>query len=373
MIATVDTISSIDLQHELSSRLNAVNDSIERRNQNDLDNITQALRAGRELHRLKDIVKDLYGHGQWYDYIKEHTDYKTPRDAQLDMQLFKSWEPWLTQLITDGVIENADTPENELVTYLGEDGIAACKSAMQNFARSNTPDVAFELAISTIKNGQLTVQRSSELMEFSRALIKLPEKWQDIGKFWYERYEFLNSDVVSLLPKLEGFEQIVEEISKSGYLHVPGINNGQGRNVHIARAGVADFELAIGEQAIETEYQRQADKFKQHIGIDDSGINYVPKLSTEKKDELPSKIIHIGSMFDSETVKAVDSTEHTASEESVKSTHLDKAGVTQNKQFDDEWQDTIVGSMEEILSILQSQHRSGDDTYRIVLYKRTTH
>lgn len=239
-----------------SKYLEIINETIRRRKLNRRDDITQALKAGRALTELKPTIP----HGKWQEFVLANTDYTSVREYQIDMRFWEYWKPYVDRLQASGIIFDLNSPENDLVGSLTDEEIQVCFSALHEFTSSNVPEFAIEAALKSIESGNgLTIADSKRIAAAAKKVENLEsETVRDIARDMIVNSGVTNPDVLELLPTvIAEAPEIIQEIRDSGHIFVPGVNNGDGRQVKIANASRTDLEIVLGRHSIEEELSRQ--------------------------------------------------------------------------------------------------------------------
>lgn len=283
------SISSIDPDPEIivlgdeSYSFQIINETIRRRANNKRDDVTQALRAGRELSKLKKSVP----HGSWRNYVMTNTDYRSEREYQIDMRFWDYWQVHIEKLTRLGVIHDVIALEADLVGNLSDDEVNVCFSALQEFINANVPQFAMEAALNNIELGNgLSIVDSKRIANAAKKVASMPdEKTRGIAQELIVRHGAINPDVIDIIPQVVSESpELMDDIRLNGTFFVPGVDNGNGRQVKVANASRTDFELALGRSSVEHELTRQQE-IRRDIQTRDE-FNYIVTLEGS-----PSQIV----------------------------------------------------------------------------------
>jgi hypothetical protein len=250
-ISILDVVGSSE-----HSSIDIINETIRRRANNKRDDVTQSLRAGRELAKLKATVP----HGSWRTYVMSNTDYRSEREYQIDMRFWEYWRVHIPDLTRLGVIHDMNAPEFDLVNSLSDAEVNVCFSALQEFIGTNVPDFAMDAALRNIELGNgLSISDSKKIASAAKLVNAMPDgKARDVAKDLILNHGAINPDVIEILPQvINESPDLVDEMRTTGTIFVPGVDNGNGRQVRIENASRTDFELALGRSSIEYELGRQ--------------------------------------------------------------------------------------------------------------------
>ncbi len=239
----IDNDLSIDVNPEQLS-LEIVNASVVRRRQNNRISLTEALRAGRHLNLLRKYIP----HGHWEDYITRNTIYASPQEARVDMRFWEHWQPHINDLVNMGIVNNIDSPEDELVAQMSDSIVTASFAALTEFSNAAAPDFAIDMAVQYMLNqgGTFTRKKANQIIEIAKTIECLPENIQPLAHQLVEQHGVTNIDVIKALPELNETSAI-EEVSSSGTIFVPGIDNGDGKQVPINTVSKTDVDLVLGK------------------------------------------------------------------------------------------------------------------------------
>lgn len=254
---TPPSATHIQLITPLQQAIQDVNATIAKRKRNNRDNITQALRGGR---LCVEVLKPLVKYGEWETWVVANTDYATSRAATNDMQFWLHWKEHIAGLVKSGIIHDITAPENELVNTLDDELVAVSLSAMQEFMRKGVPDLALKMALESLQSGkatELTAKGARRVVDAAKAIEQLPKDAQAVAQELYVTHGLDNPELIAELPSLMEHQEVLSEIKSSGHIFVPGVDNGNGRQVAISNASRTDLELALGRNDIEEELAKQ--------------------------------------------------------------------------------------------------------------------
>jgi len=279
----VELLSAMDA-NPVTLNITAVNDTIKQRERNNRDNITQALRAGRI---LSEHLKPQIPHGEWRQWVLDNTDYVTVRAYQSDIQLWEAWKGYADQLVELGIVKDVRQPEYELVSDLDDETVSTSLSALQLFMRKGTPDSALDMAIKDLQRENsgttgLSIKRAGTLIETAKAIEELPEVDRQTARTLYNEHNLTNPDIIRQLPNIRSkAPDIIDDMMASGFVNVPGVNNGQGRAVNLSNASLTDIELSMGDADVTNELQYQNDKRQQREEREETGRKWKFEQSIE--------------------------------------------------------------------------------------------
>lgn len=252
-------LSVLPVITDMQQAIQDVNATIAKRKRNNRDNITQALRGGRV---CVEVLKPMIKYGEWESWVIANTDYATARAATNDMQFWLHWKEHINSLVKSGIIHDITAPENELVETLDDELVAVSLSAMQEFMRKGVPDLALKLALETLQSGkatELTAKGARRVVDAAKAIEQLPKDAQAMAQELYVEHGLDNPEVIAELPSLMANQEVLDEIKSSGHIFVPGVDNGNGRQVALSNASRTDLELALGRADVEQELSKQQD------------------------------------------------------------------------------------------------------------------
>lgn len=257
--------------HNASCKI--LNQSIKIRKQNDRDNLTQALKAGRI---LKEILKPTIAHGEWERYILNNTEYRNVRQAQIDMQIWSAWKPFAEQLVANGVISSDAFLEQSLVSNLDEEAVHISISAMAQFAYKDVPQLALEIALKKMETGGdgFTISGAKKIIEVAKAIEVLPDdNSKKIAQTLVSEHAVDNAEIINEIPRLSRENpQIIKEMVETGTIFVPGVD-GDGQHVPLDKASKTDVQIAANRDSIESELVNQYKN--KHILPNTTKDNYV--------------------------------------------------------------------------------------------------
>jgi hypothetical protein len=249
--------SSTELEIDsIADFVSSIRETNTRRLKNNRDTLLQSLLAGQSLLEIKNRIP----HGSWLAWVEENYENmgysrisSNPiRAVQLDMQLFNSWYPYMTQLRESGIPVEMD----ELVDKLTDNQLDVTLSAMQEFMRKDTPSIAFEMALKQIREkSSLSIHDAKGIVAASKVISELPEDARIIARDLFQTHGVSNPLVLSRVPELMNNKEVLEEIQTTGHISVPTADDV--RVVDIAHAGISDIDIVLGAESLEKELRRQ--------------------------------------------------------------------------------------------------------------------
>ncbi len=261
------TSLAIDIDSLEAEVIREVNDSLARRERNDRDNVTQALRGGRHLSRWKEAI----AHGNWRDWVIEKTNYKKIRRAQNDVQLWNRWKDSLDDLIRLGLIHDLDAPESDLVAAMSESDVYMSKSAMEEFMRDDVPDLALSMVLNELEKGSVQIKQAEQIIETAKRIEALPDDGsRQLATELNRQYGLVNPRIIDMMEQINEQPELAQELLNTGHFYVPGLD----KQVPIAEAGETDVELTLGRHVIEEEIESQ--QASRHISSErqDRAVNF---------------------------------------------------------------------------------------------------
>lgn len=246
---------------DLDDAVSEINLTIHKRKQYRRKTVSEAIKAGRI---LRDHIKPRVRHGEWESFVVSHFTYRVARDAQLDMQLFEAFEPYLEDLLKTGVISPNALEDDILSDDIVEDEtIDIAINAMHTLMRSADSERTVRLALDQIaKQKSLTTPQVKQLIDGAQSIDVLPvsdEVKEELTALVSE-WNCYNPDVIHTLSEIrETNPETYQSVLSSGTIFVPGVNNGEGRIVEIAKASQTDIEIAIGREDVEAEISKQVE------------------------------------------------------------------------------------------------------------------
>lgn len=249
---TVETQDNTQLDNEIiNSAVTKINETISKRKKNDRDNVIQALRAGHYLNQIKETVQ----HGDWTNFVVEHLEYDNPRLAQIDMQIWRVWSQHLDDVINLDAIMSDDADAVEIP----EQFIGTSITAMRTFVSSNVPDSAFRLAIDSIKSGTLSVKLSKRIVETAKKIEEVPKDKRDFVRDIVTDHEIHNPAIVDFISEAHDKPDLKEQL-ETGYIFVPGVEHGQGKQISISDMGKTDADMVLRYEEVEEELRDLNDR-----------------------------------------------------------------------------------------------------------------
>lgn len=247
-------VRDIDVSLKVDEAVGLVREANRRRLQNNRDTISQTLTAGRVLY---EEIKPTIQFGQWERWLQANAvdmgyDITNPvRSAQLDMQFWRTWKPYVQELSANNVINNVI--DSEIVNGMTQHQVNVSISALYAFMGNAVPDNAIRMAIDTLaKTGELTTTQAKTIIDASKAIYALPEKVQEFAIELYESYGLTNPDVIENLPSLLENNDIASQMLETGYLTIPVSSDGDERSVKIDRISSTDVLLVLQNEEVET-------------------------------------------------------------------------------------------------------------------------
>jgi hypothetical protein len=278
----------------------SINETIVRRRKNTQDSIAQALKSGRLLTELKELVP----HGDWENYVMSKTIYTRFRQAQEDMALWRRWSPHIDDLIKLNVVPQNWEESNIVELVFDGDPLEISLDALRQLASSSVPQEATALAVEVFGAGnieKITATTTKQIARVAEIINELPETTREKVQRIVVEHGIINPDVVKRLPEALESPTITEDIEKTGHLFVPGVNAGEGAQISLSNVGVSDIEIATGRAKIEEEIMsqqeyRRHDEFEYLGTIEGSRREILEKLNEILDDTVHYKI----------TVKGID-------------------------------------------------------------------
>lgn len=249
---TVETKTETTFLMTVEQGVKAVKETTKKRNENNRDNLTQAMKAGRALTEIKKQVP----YGQWTKWLQDNalemgyglvSNEAPERAAQYDMALWRGMELHQSRLVEMGLIDPLDSEDSDVIDSLDNDSVVIAIGAFYELTRRNAPDDAIQLALDRIASGkyepnEFTRGEAKKLVAFTKAVAGLPEKHKGTAKILQSK-GLDNPQIVSMLPKLaEEHPDLVEEMVASGTISVPH----KEEQLPIDSISVTDIELATG-------------------------------------------------------------------------------------------------------------------------------
>ena len=248
---------SLDLDLLEAEVIREINDSLERRERNDRDNISQALRGCRNLARWRDAI----AHGDWRAWVIDKTNYKKGRSdrsairrAQNDIQLWNRWKDRIDDLSRLGLIHDLDAPESDLVGAMTDTEVTMSKSALEEFMREGVPELALDMVIESLEKGSVQIKQAEQIIATAKRIEALPDDGsRQLATELNRQYGLTNPRVIDMMEQINEQPDLAQEMLNTGHVYVPGLN----KQVPIAEAGETDIELTLGRHVIEEEIESQ--------------------------------------------------------------------------------------------------------------------
>ena len=215
--------------------------------------IACALNNGRLLTEKKAEI----AHGSWLKWIA-NTNYTSVSKAQQHMRLWKTWKPYIDNLLQLGIIEY-DNFEEKFVDSLDDNNLEIALSCLQSLTSSNTPDLSLGLAIKVL-NKENILQRDTSTLIIEIAKI-IDECSSDLDKQILESF-VVNHGVrspeviASINQILKHRPELVKEWELNGFIHIISQVGREGYSIHISKASVTDIKLALGDMELQKSFSQ---------------------------------------------------------------------------------------------------------------------
>lgn len=183
-----------------------------------------------QLGKLLTELRGTVAHGNWESYLTTNTPYVRPREAQRDMMLWRSIEPFLEELKGASIIDMEAGVVSERVIMsalwkVAQKGVM--EAAVMHLMRGGTLNIeAAKMLIDrpsridSLNEAEATVMRAVGIIERAiDAVAALPEEYQQGGTMLVDA-GILDPDIISKTPFLAD-TGVIEEISLSGSVSLP--------------------------------------------------------------------------------------------------------------------------------------------------------
>lgn len=258
----VNKTFSVD-KSNLERMIEAINETIRIREENEINTFVQALRAGRLLSEIKPTIK----HGEWTAWVQDNTRYNHIRVAQMDMKLWVTWSPYAEKLAELGIINDDDDKEQAIADKLNIEVINTSLQAMRQFTKRDTPELALQIAMDELLEGVNIIDesRAKNIIDIARAIEELPDDDKTVAMELVSKHNLQNDEIIKSIPTIRAKSpELLDEMVATGHIPVPMTDESNGRDervVPISKASRTDVDISLGEHGIVSELERQ-DKFK---------------------------------------------------------------------------------------------------------------
>lgn len=227
---------------------------------NSRNTIMQSLRAGRCLEKIKSCVP--YGEwGAWLDGNLDSMGYtevysNAVRAAQLDMQFWSSWQPYLAQLESLGVVSPDDNVEEQIVDNLTNNQVSVALSALQEFMKKGITETGFNMVLRHLEqNDTLSIHQAKTLAQISKAFDALPsQEARDAANLLFTKYGVTNPQVVQRIPDLlKNAPDILHEMLDTGHVYIPVAD---GKSLHVSLISETDLDIVLKNEDVERDLRR---------------------------------------------------------------------------------------------------------------------
>lgn len=254
-----DINSDIDFYLNVDLHIEKINQSIEAREKIAREDVYWTFMAGHALSRLK-AANAHGGYGNWENFVTKTMNYKSPREAQIDMQIWRFWSPHLRSIAghTQETEHDWHQWSGELVDAL--DGVSisdirsfttATKSALLRAAEMDMPDYAVELLMKYMQNheGYASIRNVENIAKAALAINELGRDARGIAAFLVTEQGITNPEVLSMVAQ-QADSEMLDEISRSGALSVPN-PDGNVAQIEAKNLTPTDIRLAINDMDFE--------------------------------------------------------------------------------------------------------------------------
>lgn len=254
---TVEFPPAQQIDMTIEEGIACVKETTLKRNQNNRDSLTQAMKAGRALIAIKAQVP----YGQWTQWLKDNapemgyglvSNHKPERAAQYDMALWRGMEIHQQRLVELKLIDPLDSNDSEIIETFDDETITVAIGAFYELTRRNAPDEAVEIALNKIASGEYKAgdfgrPEAKKLVKMVKAIKELPEKHRKVAEQLQQK-GLDNPEVISYIPELvDEHPELVEEMVSSGMMTVPH----KTEQMPIESISATDVELTMGYEDTE--------------------------------------------------------------------------------------------------------------------------
>lgn len=124
-----------------------------------------------------------------------------------------------------------------------------------------TPQTESQDNVPVSRQGTFSVVNATRVAECAKAIESLEtDEGKELARFLYDSHDVMNASILEMCDDLVAFPDVVSEMKMTGAVYVPGLDNGDGKQVPLSDLGRTDVEVVLGANSMEgyaRHYQEQ--------------------------------------------------------------------------------------------------------------------